>query len=106
MPASVDHPYRGEVDPRLQRGAEVHARQGVALGLIGEELDGASLVRHGDDELVVHHQASLLRRLKMDAGGQTENQSQLCRILTCFSNILATKCRHVDTSSCDATGRC
>lgn len=51
----VDDADGGEVDPRFEGGAQAHARQRVPLGLVGEQLDGASLVSHRDDELVVHH---------------------------------------------------
>ena len=53
---NADKTRGGKLHPRPEGGAEADAREAVLFVLVGEEGDALRLLRHGDDELTVHHE--------------------------------------------------
>lgn len=60
MPRSTaaDESWRWELHPGSEWGAEADAWQAVFLLLIWKQGDALGFIRHGDNVLIVHHEAS------------------------------------------------
>lgn len=69
-PCPTDKARGGEVHSGSQGCAQANARQAVFLGLIRKQSDAHGFLRHGNNILIVHHEASCGVAIQVDVDQQ------------------------------------